>query len=63
MNRPRCLSSPHVGPTPITRLGASGGLETTLAGELGLEPLAEAALRELGDAGRAEVGALWVAPE
>jgi signal transduction histidine kinase len=62
-SRRRPYTRAAMDPTPITRPGAAGGLESWLAGELGLEALAGSALRELADAARAEVGALWAAPE
>jgi len=55
--------SGHYPATGITRLGAAGGVETSLAAQPDLSALAGAALAELAEAIGAEVGALWGAGE
>jgi signal transduction histidine kinase len=57
------LMAGHYPATAITRLGAAGGVETSLAAEPDLAALAAAALAELADDIGAEVGALWGASE
>jgi signal transduction histidine kinase len=57
------LMSGHYPATGITRLGAAGGVETSLAAQPDLSALAGAALAELAEAIGAEVGALWGAGE